>query len=361
MTKLRVAIVAPSLDIPGGQAVQASRLLDAWRSDPEVEAWLVPVNPQPPGPLRWLTRMKYVRTLTTQAMYVPLLAREIGRADVVHIFSASYTSFLLAPLPAIVTAKMLGRPTLLNYHSGQAPDHLKASAIARKAITGVDANVVPSRFLVDVFASFGITATSIPNILDLDRFAYRPRVPLKPRLVCARNFAPLYNIACTLRAFAIVQRRWPDATLTLVGSGPEEPRLRTMGTELGLRNIRFAGNVLPSEVARFYADADIYLQSPNIDNMPLSILEAFASGLPVVSTGAGGIPVILTHGVHGLLAPVGDHQQLAAHVLTLLDNPAFANQLAAQANTTCQACTWSRVRAQWLHAYRSLPIRAHAA
>jgi len=216
-SKLRVAIVAPSLGILGGQAVQADRLLQAWRGDPDVQAWLVPVNPVPPRPLRWATRVKYLRTIVTELVYGPQLVRELSRADVVHVFSASYSSFLLAPLPAIGVARALGRPVVLNYRSGEAPDHLRRSAIARSTLASVDRNVVPSRFLKEVFAQFGIEgATIIPNIVDLERFAWRRRDPLRPRLVSTRNFEPLYNVACTIRAFRVVQDRWPDATLTLV-------------------------------------------------------------------------------------------------------------------------------------------------
>src|SRR5262245_40239738 len=100
--RLNVAVVAPSMEILGGQAVQAARLLRSWRDDPEVHAWLVPVNPVPPGIFAALTRITYVRTAVTQLLYWPLLARELRKADVVHVFSASYFSFLLSPLPAVL-------------------------------------------------------------------------------------------------------------------------------------------------------------------------------------------------------------------------------------------------------------------
>src|SRR4051794_23561735 len=79
--RIKVAIVAPSLRILGGQAVQADRLLRAWRGDPDVDAWLVPVNPLPPRWLRWTLRVKYLRTIVTELIYLPLLARELVRAD----------------------------------------------------------------------------------------------------------------------------------------------------------------------------------------------------------------------------------------------------------------------------------------
>jgi len=354
MRKLRVAIVAPSLRILGGQAVQAHRLVEAWRNDPEVEAWLVPINPLPPGPFSRAVAVKYLRTLTTEATYLALLVRELRRADVVHVFSASYTSFLLAPLPAMLMARALGRPVILNYRSGQAPDHLRRSRIARAAIAKVDRTIVPSRFLVDVFSSFGLGAVPVPNVVDLESFSFRERVPLRPRLLSTRNFEPLYNVACTLRAFAVVQGRFPDAELTLVGGGSLDQKLRSLADRLGLRRVTFAGRVPPHEIPAYYAAHDLYIQSPDVDNMPTSILEAFASGMPVVSTDTGGVPAILIDGTHGLLAPRGDHRTLADRIVSLLDQPGLARSLARNALATCDAYTWPSVREQWLSNYREV-------
>jgi glycosyltransferase involved in cell wall biosynthesis len=353
MSKLRVAFVAPSLEILGGQAVQADRLLRAWRDDPDVEAYLVPVNPVPPRVLRFARRIKYLRTIVNELTYGPLLFRELARSDVVHVFSASYSSFLLAPLPALLVARLLLKPILLNYRSGQADDHLRRSPLARRALAGVDCNAVPSGYLVEVFRTFGIDARIVPNLIDLDRFRYRERVPLTPRLLSTRNFDDLYNVAATLRAFRLVQDRWPNATLTLVGSGRQERALRALASELRLEHVTFAGRVNPADIHRYYESHDIYVQTPNVDNMPTSVLEAFASGLPVVSTNVGGVPTIVTDGQHGLLAELDDHRTIAAHLLHLLDTPDHARALARAAYATCRACTWPAVREQWLDAYRA--------
>jgi glycosyltransferase involved in cell wall biosynthesis len=356
---LQIAIVAASLRILGGQAVQAQRMLEGWKGDPEVHAWLVPINPVPAPPFDALLSIKYVRTVVTQFLYWPLLVRELRRAEVVHVFSASYSSFLLAPLPAIIVARLLGRPVILNYHSGEAPDHLRRSALARRVMRRwVDLNVVPSKFLQGVLGSFGIPAQVVANTIDRRQFTHRTRNPLRPRILSTRNFEPMYNVAGVLRAFARIQASRPDATLTLVGSGSQEPALRALAAELNLRDVTFAGRVPPSEIHRYYADADIYVQMPEIDNMPLSVLEAFASGLPVVSTSVGGVPSMLTNGVHGLLAPPGDHQAVADHVIALLDSPACAARLAASAVRTCASYEWPVTRAGWLAAYRAVGTTA---
>ena len=351
--RLRVAIVVASLRILGGQSVQAQRLLEGWQGDPAVDAWIVPIDPMPPAPFDRLLRIKYVRTVVTQLWYWPLLFRELRRADVVHAFSASYSSFLLAPLPAVIVARLLRKPVILNYHSGEAPDHLRRSRIARFVMGHVvDANVVPSAFLRDVLLSFDMDADVVHNTIDVRRFTYRSRNPLGPRLLCTRNLEPMYNVPCVLRAFARVQEHHPDATLTLVGGGSQEAALRAEVAALQLRNVTFVGRVAPADIPRYYAEADIYVQAPSIDNMPLSVLEAFASGMPVVSTNAGGVPSILRQGVDGLLVPDNADDAMAAQVLELLRNPEFARGLAGSAYHTLAAYQWPVIREEWLRAYR---------
>jgi L-malate glycosyltransferase len=351
---IRIAIVAASLRILGGQAVQAQRLLDGWRAEPAVEAWLVPINPVPRPPFGRILRIKYVRTVITQLLYWPLLLRELRRADVVHVFSASYSSFLISPLPAIVVGRLLGKPVIVHYHSGEAPDHLRRSRIARWTLRRVNLNVVPSPFLRDVFARFGIHATVVANTIDLDQFAFRPRTPLRPRVLSTRNFEPLYNVACTLRAFARVQARYRDARLTLVGLGSQREALEALARELGLQHVTFTGAVPPDQICRYYAESDIYVQTPSIDNMPNSVIEAYASGLPVVSTNVGGVPAILTDGVHGPLAEDDDDAGVADRILTLLERPDYARQLADAAYATCASYEWPVVRHAWMKVYSSL-------
>src|SRR3954454_1876624 len=350
---IRVAIVAPSLRILGGHSVQAGRMLEAWSADPAVEAWLVPINPLPPRSLEWLLRIKGVRTVITQVCYWPLLLRELRRCGVVHVFSASYLSFLLSPLPAVAIATLLGKPVVLHYHSGEAPDHLRRSRIARAVLRRTGLNVVPSKFLAQVFESFGLTARVVANTIDVARFGYRERSPLRPRLLSTRNFEPLYNVACTLRAFARIQARHPDASLTLVGTGSQAAALQSLAAELGLRQVTFVGRVPPDQIHRYYADADIYVQTPSIDNMPGSVIEAFASGASVVSTDVGGVPAILTDGEHGLLAPDDDADAVAACVCRLLAHPDEAQRMAAAARETCEAYAWSRLRTEWLSVYHA--------
>ena len=349
---LKVCIVAPSLDILGGQAVVAQRLMGKLAEDPDIELSFIPHNPRLPGPLRLLQRVKYLRTVATSAAYVALLLKRLRAQDVVHVFSASYWSFLLAPTPAVLIGKWYGKRVIVNYRSGEAEDHLTRWPSALRVLRRADAIVVPSGYLVDVFAKFGLQAKSIFNFVDTDRIPYRERKELKPHFLANRNFAPHYNVSCVLRAFALIQREVPEARLTVAGDGEERAMLHDLARQLELRNVEFVGQVSPGEMAALYDRADIYLNSPNIDNMPNSVIEAFAAGLPVVTTSAGGIPYIVTHGETGLMSAPGDHGAIARNALTLLEKPALGQRLTTSARRELlDRYTWPAVHAEWRDAY----------
>jgi glycosyltransferase involved in cell wall biosynthesis len=286
---------------------------------------------------------------------VSLLAR-IPRADVVHVFSASYFSFLLAPAPAILLARLLGKCVVLNYRSGEADDHLARWGWHAKPIMRLaHAIVTPSGYLVEVFARHGLRAESVENFVDLGAIPYRVRARPAPRFLANRNFESLYNVACVIRAFAVIQEHIPQARLTLVGRGRQRAELEALVGTLGLQGVTFTAAVPPAEMARLYGDAEVYLNAPNIDNMPNSVIEAFAAGLPVVSTAAGGIPFIVTDGVDGLLVPVGDAAALAAAALRILAEPGLAERLTGAARArVVETYSWDAVRVRWLALYRRL-------
>jgi glycosyltransferase involved in cell wall biosynthesis len=355
---IHVALVAPTLEMLGGHAVQASRLLAYCEGAEQLRARLVPINPAPPRLLAWASGVKYARTVATQLCYWPLLLRRLRSVDVVHVFCASNSSFFVAALPAILVASLYRRPTIANYR-GDGREHLANSRLAQWVLRTLCTNVVPSSYFDAIFRELGIPAQIVPNVADLDRFRYRVRGVLRPRILSTRNFEPIYNIGCTLRAFARLQAVVPDASLVLVGAGSQEQDLRRLAAGLRLRNVTFAGRVPQQDIHRFYAAADVYVQTPIIDNTPASVIEAFASGLPVVSTRVGGVPAILQDGVHGLLAPPDDDEAIAARVLKLLGNPALARRLAAAAFATCGAYAGRAVIERWRALYRSVTIAAN--
>jgi glycosyltransferase involved in cell wall biosynthesis len=350
--RIRVAIVAPSLRYVGGQAVQAELLMRLWQDDPDVDVSFIGVDPPPPSLLAWAERIPGLRTILREPVYCLDLWRGLKNVDVAHIFSASYWSFLLAPAPAWFFAKLRGKKTLINYRSGEARDHLRRFRSGAFVLSRTDEIVVPSGYLVDVFREFELKALVVPNLVDLSQFRYRERNPLRPRLVCTRGFSTYYSVDVVVRAFAEVKKAYPEARLDLVGSGPLEAEVRKLVADLKLADVNFTGVASRQEIGKYYDEADIFINASWLDNMPVSIIEAFGAGTPVVTTAPESIPYLVEHERTGLLSAVGDEKALAENVIRLLRDPALATQLAQNAYRESRKYTWEVVRDQWLEVYR---------
>jgi L-malate glycosyltransferase len=349
----RVTIVAASLRYVGGQSVQADLLLRHWKNDAEVQAELVPIDPPFPRSLKWVEKIPGLRTLVREPLYVWALWRGLDGADVAHIFSASYWSFLFAPVPAWLVARLRKKKVLLHYHSGEARDHLRRFRTASHILRRMDLLVVPSGYLVDVFAEFGLRAQVVPNITDLSQFHFRARVPLRPHLICTRGFHPYYRVDLVVRAFAEIQKVFPNARLDLAGKGPSEEEIRELVRQLDLSGVTFLGVVSRDEIGRAYDQADIFVNASILDNMPVSVLEAFASGTPVISTSPEGMNYLVDHERTGLLSPPGDAGKLAENILRLLRDEELSSRLGASGYEESKLYRWEAVRERWLRVYRA--------
>lgn len=347
---LKIALVAPSLDILGGQGVQADTLRSMLaREGYEIE--FIPINPRFPRGLGWARQIPYLRTVLNEAIYAVSLRRLRG-CDVLHIFTASYWSFLLTCAPALAAAKLLGKRVVLNYHSGEADDHLTNwGALVHPWVRAAEHLVVPSDYLKKVFAAHGHPSRVVRNALPLSRFTFRDRDPLRPRLLSTRNLESLYGVDDVIEAFALVRRHFPEATLEVAGSGSEEKRLRALAAEKCGGQVTFLGRVEPEQVPALYDRNDLYVNCSRIDNQPLSLLEAFAAGMPVVSTPTGDIASMIQDGETGLLAPAHNPAAIAAAVETMLGDPERARRMARGARHNAEAHTWPQVRVGWSEVY----------
>jgi glycosyltransferase involved in cell wall biosynthesis len=347
----RVLIIGPSAQrIIGGQEVEATLLVRNWKGDSDAEVAFLPSNPALPKWMRLIENIPYIRTATRLPIYVLSVWRATARVDVVHIFSASYSSFLLACLPAWLISRWQRKRCVLNYHTARHWQKFANSTIVGFVLRHTDAVVVPSHYLAAKFEAIGFSVSVIPNIVA-DQFHYRPRTQLRPRIICTRNLSSDYGIEVVIIAFSIVQARYPGASLYLIGDGPLRHDLEAQVRDRGLSGVEFCGKVPNDQMPEWYERADIFLNASFLDNAPLSILEAFACGLPVVTTAAGGIPLMANHEETALVGPVGDAQTLADQVLRLLREPELAAKLARQAHEQLASHSWSLVRVKWLEVY----------
>jgi glycosyltransferase involved in cell wall biosynthesis len=256
----------------------------------------------------------------------------------------------------MAVARALGKRVVLNYHSGEAGDHLtRWGFLVHPWLRLAHEIVVPSEYLRGVFARHGYRARVVPNVVDTSRFRYRDRRLLRPHLVSTRNLERHYRVDNTLEAFAQVLAHCPQATLSVAGYGSEEAQLRLLAASLGLTGIRFLGRVEPNDLPAVLDEADVFVNSSVVDNQPVSVLEAFAAGLPVVSTPTGDIANMVLDGETGLLVPARDPAAMAKAVISLLEDPGRAAAMARRARGEVEKHSWAHVRERWAAVYAGRP------
>ena len=195
----------------------------------------------------------------------------------------------------------------------------------------------------------------VPNIIDRDRF--RPSAAGSsngsgPRVLIARNLESIYDIETGIRAFATLRETFAEATLDVAGSGPERKRLEALAGELGVTGaVRFLGRVDNEDMPKLYAVADIALNTSLVDNMPNSILEALATGVPVVSTDVGGVPALVEDEREALLVPPRDPERMAQTLASLWRSPEKRSALRDAGLKKARTFGWDVVREQWAEVY----------
>lgn len=334
----------------GGQSIQAKRLLDAFENDSEVELSFLPNNPEAA-----FQNVKYLRTIFASLKFWRSLLTNVRKSDAVQVFSSAATGYIIAALPPLIAAKIFRRKIVLNYHSGELENHIENwKKTALPTMRKFDEIVVPSKFLVEVFAKYGLQAKAIYNFADTANFKFREREILKPVFLSNRNFEAHYNVADVLRAFQIIQKRCAEASLFIAGFGSEEAKLKRLAKDLKLERVEFVGKVSNDEMARLYEKADIYLNTSVVDNAPLSIIEAFCAGTPVVSYATGGIPYLVKNGETGLLVEPKNFEELADKACFLLENQSAAREIIGRAKKESEIYKIEDVRKDWKNYYLSL-------
>jgi glycosyltransferase involved in cell wall biosynthesis len=246
----------------------------------------------------------------------------------------------------VVISRVRGKRVILNYRGGEADQFFSRFGLFLKPFFRM-AHVVtaPSQFLVVVIGRrIGVPVRIVPNIVNFSRFRYRERKPLQPKMLVTRHLLKLYDIESVIRAFAEVQKRYPQASLDIVGTGDQESYLRNVVSNLNLMNVEFRGYVPQRDLPEIYDQCDILLNASRADNFPGSLVEAAASGLVVISTGVGGIPYIFESGKSALLVEAGDWSGLAAGALRVLEDPGLASRLTREALQQCRKYDWAEVR-----------------
>lgn len=232
-----------------------------------------------------------------------------------------------------------------------------------KLFLASSAVVALSGFLFEEMATYGEITEVIPNPIDLQAYPFKLRRGAAPQLAWLRGFHEIYNPTLGPRVLAELARRLMYAHEGGGPSGVMRPHLTMMGADKGDGTLQatittaerigvkqllsLPGPVTKPEVPAKLAEADVFLNTADVDNVPISVIEALACGLCVVSTDVGGIPYLLQDGVDALLVPRDDPTAMAAAVERIIQDPNLAEHLSRNGRAKAESFDWSRVLPKW--------------
>jgi glycosyltransferase involved in cell wall biosynthesis len=252
-----------------------------------------------------------------------------------------------------------GKPYVLTLHGGRLPEFsVSQPARVRRLLASAAAVTAPSKYLTGRMRPYRQDVLLIPNAIDVESYPFRMRRGAARRLVWLRAFHEIYNPVLAVRVLARLADEFPEIELTMVGPDKGDGALqkaRQEAQKLGVSaHITFTGTVPKQQVPEKLAAADIFLNTSNIDNTPVSVMEAMACGLCIVSTNVGGIPYLLDAENDALLVPKDDVIAMAHAVRRILTDSDLAQRISTLARLSAERFSWSTVAPQWDRLLRSV-------
>ena len=256
------------------------------------------------------------------------------------------------------TLRRLKKPYVLTLHGGSLPEFAQRwPRRVRQLLASAYVVTAPSGYLKQRLEPYCDHIRILPNALDVTAYPYRERGPARPKLVWLRSFHEVYNPAMAVSVVAALVQKYPEVQLSMIGPDKGDgswERARAEVARLGLANhVKFAGQVMKKEVPNVIAAGDIFLNTTSIDNTPVSVIEAMACGLGVVSTRVGGTPYLIDHEQNGLLVESGDTNAMAASVGRFLEDEALTRRCSQGARRKIEAWDWPTVLSEWDSLLRS--------
>jgi glycosyltransferase involved in cell wall biosynthesis len=280
-----------------------------------------------------------------------LIYRNRHTSKVVFIDTYSTSAFIYAHLAAKVCV-YLNLPYVPILHGGNLPEKFNSDTKKVKSFLGNAKSIIsPSLYLQDFFTEKGFSVIFIPNFITLDNYAFLERRAVRPKLLWVRAFHKIYNPTLAIETLRIIFERYPKAELCMVGAAKDDSHdeVKELIQKYKLEaNVRLTGILPKADWVKLSTQYDIFINTTTIDNMPISVIEAMALGLAVVSTNVGGIPFLIADKKEGLLIRCGDANEMSQAILRLIAQPDQAMELARHARKKVEAFDWAVVEEKWI-------------
>lgn len=272
-----------------------------------------------------------------------------GQIELVLIDTYSTKGFWFAYLSGRL-CYLLGLNYIPILHGGDLPKRLKNSPkLSEQLFANAKVNVAPSAYLMHYFKKAGFTNLRyIPNTIEIKNYPYKERRALEPKLLWVRAFAEIYNPMLALKLLEALLKKYPKAKLSMVGPFKDQSIVTCKAyAEEKQLPVNFTGGMPKAKWLAYAKDFDVFINTTNVDNTPVSVMEAMALGLPVVSTNVGGIPFLLEDNKDAILVPPKDTKAITDAIKKLLENQDLAHSISKQARKKAESFDWDVVKHQW--------------
>ncbi len=259
--------------------------------------------------------------------------------------SAFYYAFLTSQLARLFNLKYI--PIL---HGGNLPYRIKKSpSLSKLLFNNSYKNIAPSNYLKSEFEKRNYKVEYIPNSLEIELYNFKLRKQITPKLLYVRAFAEIYNPKLAIEVLKILKLTFPEVKLCMVGPDKDGSikQVKALVKNYNLEeNIEFTGVLQKEEWHKKATEFDVFINTTNVDNTPVSVMEAMALGLPVISTNVGGLPYLINNTVDGILVEKNNPEQMANAIISLIKDNNL--ELAINARKKAEGFAWTEVRKEWI-------------
>lgn len=284
-------------------------------------------------------------------LFLPLLIKS-RNYNIIHVHGCSSFGFYPVVLGIIVGRCFYRKRTVVTYHGGGAEEFLqKHSKFVRTILLKANCVMVMSGFLQNVFKKYRIDTTILPNLIDVEIREDSFLCFDLPRLISIRALKRNYNIDDIINALSIINEKYPNSQLKIIGTGEKYELLLSLSEQLKVANVTFEGMLINEQIPDELLKSNIMISVPSFDNQPMSILEAFACGVPVISSRVGGIPFMIEDWETGFLVDVHKPEQIAEKVNWIMTNPEKTKKVIENAKSEVKRYQWSSIKKQLFDIY----------
>ncbi len=331
----RLLFVAPASSRPRGACIQAELVSRYLRTD----GW--PVD--------------FVTAGRSERPFAGRLLRAVARSQILHVFVASLGQLVSLALPAVVLGRFYGRRVIIHIHSGELGEWAERwrwfmAPVLRQA----DSVLVSTRHAGEILKHVGLRARVIECPDDIELFTARKINSVQPHVVMTGRLEPDSNVSTILRAFKLVKQKYPRGELTIVGDGSLRGELQALLEDERIHGVKFAGTVSREEMRRVLEQADIYVNACSRSDIPVTLFEAQACGLPVITVRSRAVVEAVTDGVNGLILDTSNHIDIADQIVRLTEDAALVSRMSEAAIAASKKRGWAEVKGRWSRLYTEI-------